>query len=307
MTAKKSGPRKAKKAAKGARKRGRKTSSSAPQTSASSTKANFRAASNTELPDNARVEAIAKLTNAVIDDDATFRWMLDLLRDTNASLPVRLAALGAIQAASFSALAFSARRPAYLAALRSVVDDPELEMRQRALGLLSREGDRKAQDVLLRGLKDPSKALVPPEKALQLIGYDPKAEAYPIARQILRQPPNEDAKREALRLLAADAKSANVFEKILLDRAEPTDVRQIAASALQTLAPDTLQEHARRIVLDTDENPEVQATSLTAITQFGKAEKLIGDDVLGKRVEKLQAEPSESVQQSAAQFMSKYR
>ena len=74
-----------------------------------------------------------------------------------------------------------------------------------ALGILMRDKDGFAQKKLLDGLKDPAKALVPPEKALQLLSYDVHADAYEVARDIVKKPPNDDAKREALRLLAADA------------------------------------------------------------------------------------------------------
>jgi hypothetical protein len=194
-----------------------------------------------------------------------------------------------------------------LATLRAVAKDPDAELRQRALGLLAREGDGSAQRLLLTGLEDPAQALVPPEKALQLLSYDPKAEAYPIARRIVERPPNAEAKREALRLLAADAKSAKTFEKILADKSELADVRQLAATALQALAPDRLQALARSIVLDSGESPELQATSLTALSQFGDEKDLAVDETLGERVDALHDESSpDAVRQSAKQFLSRY-
>jgi hypothetical protein len=51
-------------------------------------------------------------------------------------------------------------------------------------------------------------------------------------REPSQQAPNEDAKREALRLLAADAKSAPIFEKLLRDKAK-REIRQVSAAALQ--------------------------------------------------------------------------
>ena len=72
------------------------------------------------------------------------------------------------------------------------------------IGLLAQQKDGFAQKKLLEGLQDPSKALVPPEKALQLLGYDVHAAGFRAARTILENPPNPVAKQEALRLLAAD-------------------------------------------------------------------------------------------------------
>ena len=59
-------------------------------------------------------------------------------------------------------------------------DDPDPELRQRVLGILMREKDGYAQKKLLEGLKNPAKALLPPEKALQLLSYDVHAEAYSV-------------------------------------------------------------------------------------------------------------------------------
>ncbi len=129
----------------------------------------------------------------------------------------------------------------YIATLRKVADDPDPELRQRVLGILAREKDGFAQKKLLEGLKNPDKALVPPEKALQLLSYDVHAEAYSAARAIVSKPPNDDARREALRLLAADATSAPLFEKLLRDKNELREIRQISASALHALKPEKLQ------------------------------------------------------------------
>ena len=138
-------------------------------------------------------------------------------------------------------VAFASIRGDYIATLRKVADDPNPELRQRVLGTLMREQDGFAQKKLLDGLKDPAKALVPPEKALQLLSYDVHADAYSARATIVKKPPNDDAKREALRLLAADAKAAPIFEKVLRDKNELRENRQIAASALHSLDPDKLQ------------------------------------------------------------------
>ena len=210
------------------------------------------------------------------------------------------------QAASFSVVAFESCRGDYIATLREVAEDPDPELRQRVLGLLAREKDGFAQKKLLEGLQNPEKALVPPEKALQLLSYDVHAEAYSVARDIVRKPPNDDAKREALRLLAADATAAPVFEKILRDKDESAETRQISASALHALKPEKLQAHAREMLLDTSEYDEIQATSLTALTQFGDDAAVAKDEALLKSVDRLSAKASTKVKQSARRFLSKY-
>src|SRR5262245_15475701 len=254
-----------------------------------------------------RVAAMAHITPAVYGDDDKLQSVLKVLRDTDEPTPVRLAALQALQAASFSAPQFESCRGDYLATLRSIAADTDAELRQRVLGILAREKDGFAQQRLLEGLEDPEKALVPPEKALQLLSYDVHAEAYPVARRIVSRPPSVAAKREALRLLAADAASKPVFEEILRDKDEDPETRRISASALQAVAPQALQAHAREIVLDPSEPDELQETSLTAITQFGDQEKVAQDDKLMKRVSSLKGRKgSAKLKQVAGRFLTKY-
>src|SRR5688572_22006760 len=152
-----------------------------------------------------RVAALAEVPLAVCENDENLQTMLNLLRDEKEPVKVRLGALQALQAASFSVVAFEPCRADYIATLREVAEDPDPELRQRVLGMLAREKDGFAQKKLLDGLQDPEKALVPPEKALQLLSYDVHAETYQLARATVKKPPNPAAKREALRLLAADA------------------------------------------------------------------------------------------------------
>ncbi len=255
-----------------------------------------------------RVKALASMGRSVCDDDAKFRTVVGIVRDMSAPVAVRLAALQTLQAASFSVVKFNACRAGYLAALRSMAADPNPEIRQRVLGFLSREQDAYAQQQLLEGLRDPAKALVRPEKALQLLSYDVHSEAYPVARKIVREPPNPAARREALRLLAADAESAPVFEEILRSKGESPELRRLSASALQSLAPRALQAHAREIVLDESENDEVRATSLTALAQFGEEQVGSSDDALYRRVERLKGESSSrTVRRGARQFLGRYR
>ncbi|HKY04109.1 MAG TPA: hypothetical protein VJQ56_04420 [Blastocatellia bacterium] len=263
-------------------------------------------ATSARQPVKERVEALAEVPRAVCEKDENLQKVLKILRNKDEAVEVRLAALQTLQAASFSVIAFESCRGDYIAALREIIADPNMEIRQRALGILSREKDGFAQKRLLEGLEKPEKALVPPEKALQFLSYDIHAEAYPLAREIVSNPPNADAKREALRLLAADAKSVPIFEKVLQDKDEMAENRQIAASALQALKPEKLQDRAREILLDKGEYDDIQATSLTALTQFGDEEEVAGDKALLKRIDDLSDAKSTKLKQSARRFLTKY-
>lgn len=263
------------------------------------------AANDAETPVEERVRALLTLTNSLAQDEKSFRTAIELLKDEKQPSKVRLAALQTLQAASFRVVEFEPRQADYRAALHELMTDSDPEMRQRVLGILSREKDPNAQQILIEGLRDPSRAPVPAEKALQLLAYDIHTEAYAVAREIVDNPPNMEAKREALRLLASDAAAAPLLEKVLRDKQEVSDIRQFSAAALNVIDPEALQKHAKEIVLDDSEYPEIQATSLTALNQFGERE-VASDAALRGRVSRLVDSKSELVQESARAFLDKH-
>ncbi|HEX6900455.1 MAG TPA: hypothetical protein VF789_12100 [Thermoanaerobaculia bacterium] len=277
-----------------------------PATKKRSARSALATATSASKPVDERIQAMTEAPLAVCAEDESLQKMLNVLRNREEPIEVRLAALQSLQAASFAVLAFESCRADYIATLRELVEDPDPELRQRVLGILARENDGFVQKKLLEGLKKPGKALVPPEKALQLLSYDVHSEAYPIAREIVKNPPSSEAKREALRLLSADPAAVPVFEKILRDKDELAELRQLSASALNSLRPEKLQEHAREIVLDKNEYDDIQAVSLTALTTLGDEAEVTGDAELLKRVDALKGEKSTKVKKSARRFLEKY-
>jgi hypothetical protein len=273
-----------------------------------STRAAMLVATNERRPTKDRVTAFAEAPLAVCETDQNLQAVLAVVRDQKEPVEVRMAAMDSLAAAAFSSIAFAPCRNDYIATLREVATDPNPQIRETALGTLAGEKDGFVQKKLLEGLKNPGKALVPPEKALQLLSYDVHAESYSVARDIVQNPPSPGAKQEALRLLAADAASAPFFEKVLRDKDEMRENRQIAASALRALNPDKFQKHAREMLLDKSEFEDIQATSLTALGQFGDNEAVAKDTALLKSVGRLSDKAkSAKYKRSAKQFLGKYR
>lgn len=233
--------------------------------------------------------------------------LLELLRDATAPADLRRAILNVLQQISFRMVLFPGKRSDYLATLRSIIEDPDAQLRRRAIGILAREKDEYVQRRLIEGLEQRSRALVPAAKAIQFLGYDVHAEYFPMLRRIIEQPPSRAAKREAVRLLSADPASTDLLVTILNDKHENPEVRRTAAVALQSLAPDRFEAQARRIVLDDDEDDELQAVSISALTQFANPAALRQDDQLNRRIGQLRAESgSRQVQQATAGYLSKH-
>jgi uncharacterized protein (UPF0147 family) len=239
----------------------------------------------------ARIKAAADIAGMLVGKES-FKSVLDLVTDAELPSKLRFAALEAIQAAVFNVQEFEAHRATYLARLRKLREDPDPEMRTRVMGILAREQDAGTQELLVKGLENPTEALIPPEKALQLLGNDIHAGLYGIARRIADDPPNALARREALRILASTSESAGYFEGILRDKAEPTPIRQLAAGSLNQLAPQRLQAAARDMALDEAEDIDVKSLSLTALTNFGNIEQLQHDSALQTHVEHLKESPA---------------
>jgi hypothetical protein len=264
-------------------------------------------ATNAKRPVEDRLVALAEVPLVIDQDEAHVQSVLGVLGDKEEPVEVRLAALRTLQAAAFGDASYTTWRGDYITTLRSTVADADApaELRHQALGVLAREKDGFAQERLLEGLQSPEKAVVPPEEALQLLSYDVHADAYSVARDIVNKPPNTAAKREALRLLAADASAAPIFEKLLRDKGEEPEIRQVSAAALHAVKPQRLQNLAREILLDESESEELRATSLTALTQFG-GEAVAADEELLERVTTLRGQGSAKLKQGARRFIGKY-
>ena len=71
-----------------------------------------------------------------------------------------------------------------------------------------------------------------------LLGYDVHAEILPLMHRLVEDPPNKAARKEAIRLLAADPAAVDSLVEIVRDKREDPDVRRTAAIALQSIAPD---------------------------------------------------------------------
>jgi len=253
-----------------------------------------------------RIRTLDAISREAGEHGELFDVALELLQDTNEPAALRRSALSFVQQISFGSTRFAAKRPNYLAVLRSVVDDKDTTLRRRAMGILAREKDEYVQRRLIEGLEHRSKALIPPAKAIQLLGYDIHAEHYPILRQIVERPPSRAAKKEAIRLLAADASSKDLLLEILRDKGESSDVRNISAIAVQSLAPTEFEEIAKQIVMDDSEDNAMRATCINALAHFANPAVLSEDSKLDEHIEQLSAtSSSRQLKQATRSYIAK--
>jgi len=234
----------------------------------------------------ARAKAIAA---APLEEESLPEQVAELLATLhNRKEPrtVRMAALQALGALDFLGPRFAPFRADYKQALREIATDPQRELRESALELLSIDKDPYAQELLVRGLKQPKDALVSEAKAIQFLGYDDHAEIIPLVRQVYKRAKGP-AREEALRVLATDPKSERLFTRLLQDKTEKRSIRRISASGLQSLNPDAFERTARQIVTDETEDTDIRATSLSALAHGREAREKPTDPKLVDTVQKL--------------------
>ena len=140
--------------------------------------------------------------------------MLSVVRDTNEPAEVRLAAMDTLATAAFSVVAFEPCRNDYIAALREVSQDPDPKIRESALGAARRrEGRVRAKETGRRAEETRRRRWCRPRRRYNSSVTTFTRNRIAVARDIVKNPPSDVAKREALRLLVADATSAPLFEK----------------------------------------------------------------------------------------------
>jgi hypothetical protein len=192
--------------------------------------------------------------------------LIAILGDPDENVAVRRAALSAVEAASFKTVEFRRYAPEFRAALRAAATDADVDLRTSALDVLALNKDPYAQQLLVDGLREPRAALVKPVQAVRMLGYDVHAEHYPMLRDIVERSRQPALRHAALRLLAADSGSRALMRRIASDKSADKESRATAAVALQSLAPNDFARVARSVVLDDDEDDDMRATVISAIT-----------------------------------------
>jgi hypothetical protein len=233
--------------------------------------------------------------------------LLATLRNEHESVLVRDAALQALRAATFLGEHFAPYRVEFLDTLRQIArPDAPPELRQDALEALASEKDPGAQDLLRRGLQDPKLALVPAAKALQLLAYDDHSGVAALALQTFHSTVDLATKEAALRVLATDAKSQDLFAKLLEDKSQPRSLRALSATGLHFLNPQKFSDIARKIVLDNSDFEDIRATSLGALASAPDHQALRHDSGFMEQVKQLEAAgPLANLRAAAGRFMAK--
>lgn len=247
----------------------------------------------------ARVAAIDAARLDAISRPEVMGLLIAVLQDPADDPAVRRAALGALEELSFAVVAFAPYDAEYRTALRAAATDDDPQLREGVLDVLALGHDEYAQRLLIDGLQDPSVALVNRTRALQFLGYDLHAGHYDMLREIVAKATDPEERNAALRLLAADSGSVELFRRIVQDRSEDIAARTTSVAALSSIEPEAFEPVAREIVLDDSEDDDLRVTCLTALTVTPGDD---GDPGLADQVMSATTAPSAALERAADRY-----
>jgi hypothetical protein len=212
-------------------------------------------------------ELIAMIRQLPLDGEAgseTIQILLAMLADEALAPAVRLRALRHLGGAEFHPIQFEPFRPQFIKLLRNLATSSVREVRLAALERLTLSNDRVAQKLLREGLEKTRKPLVPAAKAVQLLGQDSHAAAFPILRDLAMNAKGK-VREAAVRALASDPKSGQLLEQISTDKLQNTALRQLATLSLKNASATRFGKIARQLVLDEDDDDKLRAAAMSAI------------------------------------------
>lgn len=219
-----------------------------------------------------RTLALQKVANALINDPALPAVCLQILQDAANATGLRVAALNVLMTLSFSSRQFAAARAEYIAALRTLIDDQDQQVRAMAVEQLAVYKDEYVQRRLLEELRTNNSTIIPRAKAIQLLGYDIHAEHYPIVREVLiSDDATETEKIEAIHVLANDPSSANLLADLMTDKKQQKEIRLSSAAALQAANPQQFVQVAKQVIMDQKEDKDLKVITLNGIMQHADA------------------------------------
>jgi hypothetical protein len=183
---------------------------------------------------------------------------LDVLRDHRASDAARRAAFAELRGAELRFDERSLSLARFVAILRDLVDDRDLEIRLQALEILAAEHDPFVRHRLLADVLKRADDRVPLATAIRLLAYDGHGGHLPICRVLAADRRlDENARIEALRALAADPHAEGLLVGVFTGD-EPPTIRLWAGLSLRTLAPQTFAAQARRMLANPAEDPDLR-------------------------------------------------
>lgn len=210
---------------------------------------------NKEETSEVRAMALNKIHDKVHGDEALTNQAIEWLGNFKAPAVVRLESLGLARELSFSSMGV-------MTVYQKLLEDPDPEFRILGFTQLVYHGDARAQQLLIKGLEDPSAELLPASKAIHILSLAPKKEYYPAVFKVLQQTKDEDARLAAIRALGFYSEARQRLIEISRDPNEKEAFREAALGALYGGDKENIIAYVTPILTDKSATPRLQIIAM---------------------------------------------
>lgn len=209
-------------------------------------------------PDEVRAAAIFKVRHKIHHHEAARNKILTQIERSYTPPKFREAAMDVMQMYIFKPHTPEPERQKAMAVFRKVgTTDSRPAFRERAMYVLTTLGDPEARRILGTGLKDPTQAVIAPDKAVNLLAgvINDSEYYYDLIQNVLNNPPTQAAQLEAIRALGNYEPARNDILKVLEDKRAAPELRIAAMNGLNASLGDDFFEFTKSVILD-EEAPE---------------------------------------------------
>jgi len=268
-------------------------------------------------PDAVRVAAIFKVRHHIHHKDELRNKALEWMERSYTPPKFRQAAMDIMQMYVFKTQTPEDKRQQTVDAFRRVaVSDSQTKFRERAMYVLTNYGDPESRRILGNGLRNPSEAVIAPDKAITLLAgiIDDSEYYYSLIQNVLNNPPSEAAQIEAIRALGNYEPARKDILKVLENKRAGTAARVTALTSLNSSIGDDFFDIVEPVILDEDAPEELRVRGLQA-QMYREMEWEIKNPSmqpapspkLDKVIEKVKDSPSENVRKAAQKCAKKLR
>lgn len=212
----------------------------------------IRTARDSDESARIRVLALTRIQPHLDKEAAFIEDLFSWLADPSTPAKLRRSVADVLNGVMFSSFTMHAKHTEYLTVLGDLLRDSDEDLRRLAFSTLIVYGDDKAEQLLLQGLESPEQALLSPVESIRILGLNLEGDAFPVLHQVLLNPPDDDSRLEAVRLLGSYKLSRNTILDIVDDSDESVGIRLAALQTLSANAPDQFASYTMKLVADED-------------------------------------------------------
>jgi len=204
-------------------------------------------------PDRLRAAAIFKVRHMIHHMEAPRTKILRQIEQSYSPPQFREAAIDVMQMYLFKTATPQEQREIVLDVFRKVAfKDVKSEFRERAMYTLINYGDAEARRILGYGLRDPSEAVIAPDKAITLLSgvINDSDYYYELIFNVLKNPPSYQAQLAAMRALGDYEPAQGDIARILEDGNAGTELRIAALAHLNATMDEQFLGVIQSVITD---------------------------------------------------------